>query len=254
VSVTVVVPVISVIVAITGVSLTYLNYRRTRQPELELTFQIHRPSTLINVKSEVRDDVEVTYKNTRIVDLKSVDVSIRSSGKKGVEIPEPNAQAPVTLDFGQGAQIIGKPTVTRILGDGEDPTPLDSEKTLGVLDSHTVALKPILLNPRTVITISTLLAGLKDTINVTANIRDVDLRGEDAYTTPTSGPSRALFVITFILGLFVIVLVLAGFFDLLSPDAVSAFISPIATVMFAIVAYVFGRSAGTDDDRSSPST
>ena len=111
-----IVSVLSLVIAIIGVTAAYVYYRRSRK-YLELSYEISPTLSLVSVGEAVKDRIVIWYGNEEIEDLEGIVVEIRSSGTQAVEFPQSassqatDTQTPVMIDFGQEARIVGEPTV-----------------------------------------------------------------------------------------------------------------------------------------------
>jgi len=107
------------------------------------------------------------YEGRDVKDLAGVTVTIRSTGNRAIRLPTDDTryEEPVTIHFGEGTEVIGTPRVTETVPDGLDAS-------LEVIDSATVKLNPMLLNPDESISIFTLLTNVQDEVKVNGHIED----------------------------------------------------------------------------------
>jgi len=142
---------------------------------MELTYDVAPTLALLSVGHAIRHRVKVEYEGEQIEDLSGVSVAIRNTGTDPVEFSKAadasGTQIPVTLDFGEGARILGDPTVETT------PPNLIVSVTRDPQTPHKVVANKFLLNPGQSATISVFLTDYRKTEpKVDAQIRGVTLQ------------------------------------------------------------------------------
>jgi len=174
-----IISVLGLIVAMSSATAAYIYFRKSRNYK-ELSYEILPTLSLVSVGPEVRDRVEIKYKHgdeetevSAIEDLKAVAITIHNTGTEAVnckskDFQDDDPQMPVTLDFGQDAQILGEP--------GAETNP-KGRKVLIRRDPQAlskVLMDTFLLNPKETVTISTFLTNFsKGRPSVDWHIEDV---------------------------------------------------------------------------------
>lgn len=218
------------LVGLVGVIVAIVIYRKSRERR-QLAYVISVTPPLLSVSRAIRGDVEVTYQGRPVTDLEGVTVKLVSTGTRSVQIPRPSEyEAPVTIDFGNEAEILGEPRLT-------EAEPENLAPTLHV-DSGKVVVEGVLLNPRQSISIFTLLSGLKDGVQVSAHLEDVELVAQKE-SVPVPRLIWYLLVVTLVGGSGLILLGFLGFTVSLFRDLIPLFfglglgflISAIAVLM-----------------------
>jgi hypothetical protein len=158
-------------------------YRRSRK-YMELTYEVAPALSLLQVGRAIRHRVKVEYEGEQIEDLTGVSVAIRSTGTDTVEFSQAadtsGTQIPVTLDFGEDAQILGDPTVET------SPPNLPVSVAQEPQHPHKLVANNFLLNPGQSATISVFLTNYhKKKPQVEGNIRGVTLRERTTDRAPT---------------------------------------------------------------------
>lgn len=170
--------------------LTFIHIRRTYKYK-KLTYEVSTTKPLVSVAHAIRDRVEVKYiteEGAEVVeDLVAVFVTIRNAGTEAVEYgqgeqaSEKNPQTTVTLDFGKGARVLGRPLVDKT------PKNISVEARKDLEDQTKVVLHKFLLNPGQKATILTFLtnftAGRPD---IYAHLREVPELEEDSEYKPST--------------------------------------------------------------------
>jgi hypothetical protein len=159
------------LIGIASLIAAYIFYRRNRK-YMELTYEVAPTLALLRVGSAIRHRVKVEYEGKQIEDLIGVSVAIRSTGTDPVEFSKAadtsGTQIPVTLDFGEGTQILGDPTVETSTSN------LIVSVTRDPQTPHKVVANKFLLNPGQGFTISVFLTNYrKKKPQVYAQIRGV---------------------------------------------------------------------------------
>jgi hypothetical protein len=159
--------ILTLIVAMVSVAATFIYFRKSRKYK-ELSYEILPTLALVSIGQQVRDRVEIKYKagdgetdDLEIEDLKGVAITIRNTGTEAVncrskDFEDDDPQIPVTLDFGQHAQILGDPSTEtnpkgRKVGVKKDPQAPGN-----------VLMDTFLLNPKETVTISTFLTNFSE--------------------------------------------------------------------------------------------
>jgi hypothetical protein len=176
------------LIGIASLIAAYIFYRRNRK-YMELTYEVAPTLALLRVGSAIRHRVKVEYEGKQIEDLTGVSVAIRSTGTDPVEFsPEADTsgtQIPVTIDFGEDAQILGDPTIET------SPSNLIVSVTQDPKNPHKVVANKFLLNPGQGFTISVFLTNYrKKKPQVYAQIRGVTLR--EQLTTDRTQTAMAI--------------------------------------------------------------
>jgi hypothetical protein len=171
----------------------------------------------LSVDEAIREGISIKYEGRDVNDLAGVTVTIRSTGNRAIRLPTDDTryEEPVTIRFGEGTEIIGTPRVTKTEPDGLDAS-------LEIIDSTTVKLNPMLLNPGESISIFTLLTNLQDEVKVNGHIEDAPPIKE---MQPLSPSSRG----EYFLGVFII----------------GAVLLLVVTGVVAIVSWLFFEGPGT---------
>jgi hypothetical protein len=162
------------LIGIASLIAAYVFYRRNRK-YMELTYEVAPTLALLSVGRAIRDRVKVEYEGKQIEDLIGVSVAIQSTGTDPVEFSQASdtsgTQIPITLDFGEGAQVLGDPTVET------NPSNLIVSVTRDPQHPHKLAVNKFLLNPGQSATISVFLTNYRKTKpQVDGQIRGVTLR------------------------------------------------------------------------------
>lgn len=174
-----VVEIISLVFTVISLAAGYIYYYKSRQYR-ELTWE-SSTSPLLTVGEDLRTKVRIIYKedDTEVQDIQGVRIKIVSSGTLGAEVSASSVtESPVTVDFGEGAKIVGT-TVKKIepVDDDLQETVLDEAAT--IVDSRKIVLNPILLNPGAALSIWTFISNFQlRQPKVTANIKDLRIRRE----------------------------------------------------------------------------
>jgi hypothetical protein len=168
-SIELLVAIVGIVVAIASIGVSVVIARRYRDRR-ELSYEVQSTPTLLSVDEAIRDRIEIKYEDREVSNLVGVTVTLRSSGNKAVKLPKDDAnyEEPITISFRGGTEIIGSPRVTKTVPD-------DLEASLEMIDSATVKLNPILLNPGQSISIFTLLTNLQEEVKVNGHIEDTPL-------------------------------------------------------------------------------
>jgi|SRR5215207_5707448 len=162
----VIVSVVATVASITAGVVIARRYRDRRK----LSIKTQPTPTLLTVDKAIRERTEIRYEGREVEDLAGVTVTLRSTGNKAVRLPKDDMdyEEPVTIYFGEGTEIIGTPRITETEPDGLDAS-------LEIIDSATIKLNPILLNPGNSISIFTLLTNLQEAVKVNGQIEDTTL-------------------------------------------------------------------------------
>jgi hypothetical protein len=186
--------IINLVFTVISLAAGYIYFSKSRQYR-ELTWE---PSTspLLTVGEDLRTKVQIIYKEdgSEVQDIQGVRIKIVSSGTLGVEVPASSAtESPVTIDFGEGAKIVGATTVKKIEQGDRLLQERVLEEAVTVVDSRKIVLRPILLNPGVALSIWTFVSNLQPRRpTVSATIKDVRTRRQDPRedadipTTPKS--------------------------------------------------------------------
>ena len=161
------------IIGLASLIAAFFFYRKSRK-YMELTYEILPTLSLVSVGQAVKGKVEIKFGNEQIEDLEGVAVLIRSTGTEAVEFNQYTGsstvatQTPVTLDFGEGARILGEPTVVT------DPEGIRASAIKDPQDPSKVVLDKFLLNSGESVTISVILTNFTRTKpNLYAHIKGV---------------------------------------------------------------------------------
>jgi hypothetical protein len=131
-----------------------------------------KPSYEIVPSSTSREGEQVSDE-----DIKQLEVRVHNAGTQAEEIPESSElQMPVTLDFGEDAQIVKTIQVNRLSIDQQRPAvPLVPEEVLKIVHTNKVVLQPIFLNRGQAVSFVVALAQFKGSVEVDAHMKDVDI-------------------------------------------------------------------------------
>lgn len=215
--------VLGVLVSIAAIIL----FQRSRESRL-LAYRSSVTPELLSVSREIEEEVEIRYRGREVTELEGATVAIINEGNKGIEMPKPSEyEQPVTIDFGEGAEIIGSPRIT-------ESVPKDLQASVRVEDGK-VVLEPVLLNPGQSISVFTLLSGSKGRVRVRAHIKDVELQWAPSLEVETSyrsGRLRQLLVLLLAYPLAIIMFIIMGISE--EGFAVDLIIAAIATIVWVV--------------------
>ena len=158
------------IASITGIVLAVYFYRRGRQIK-ELSYSIITATSLLQIGSEILGRVQILLDEKPIKNLNLLIVAITNTGN--VPIATPDYEHPVTMTFGEKAQIIE----ADITAKEPENLPVAIEH-----DQTTVTIQPILLNSQDSLTIKMLISGKPD-FAVTGRIvgiKEISLRNRNS--------------------------------------------------------------------------
>jgi hypothetical protein len=160
------VAIVGVVVAIASIVVSVFVTQRYRDRR-ELSYEIQPTPTLLSVDKAIEDHIEIRYEGREVKDLAGVTVTLRSTGNKAVKLPKDDSdyEEPIAIYFGEGTEIIGTPRVNKTVPD-------DLEVSLEEIDSTTIRVDPILLNPGQSISVFTLLTNLREEVQVNGHIED----------------------------------------------------------------------------------
>jgi hypothetical protein len=161
-----IVAIIGIGIALVSILVSIVIARRYRDRR-ELSYETQPTPQLLSVDEAIREDISIKYEGRDVQNLAGITVTIRSTGNRAIRFPTDDTQyeEPVTIYFGEGTEVIGTPRITKTVPDGLDAS-------LEIIDSTTVKLKPMLLNPGESISIFTLLTNLHEEVKVNGHIED----------------------------------------------------------------------------------
>lgn len=154
--------VVAIVSLIMTVVLTIYIYRRQNKQK-SLSYEIRSFASLINVDSQIKHALKITYKNTPVSDLKLLLIRFTNSGELPIE--EDDFKQPLVVNFDQYGALFDVAVV--------DTYPHDVQKTIDIAlydDLSAFQALPMLLNKGDWFEIKLLLNGVSSLPSVSARI------------------------------------------------------------------------------------
>jgi len=190
--------VLSSLLALSGILVGVIQSRRQRKFKA-LAYQVSPIFPLLSVSESIGGSVKILYEDQPVEGLEGVTVRIQNTGREPIE--KGDYERPVTVVFGEGAQIL-KAEIA-------EEKPDEIEAAITVNDSS-VQLTPTLLNPEDSVTISVLLTQFeKDKPDVDGRIvgvRRIEERAGDPAANYWWRDRRVLWTVILVLALWSLIL------------------------------------------------
>jgi hypothetical protein len=137
--------IISSSLALLAISVSVFLYRLQRRFKA-LTYQVSPAFPILSVRESVKGSVKILYEDKLVEGIEGVTIKIQNAGSEPIQ--KADFDRPVTVDFGEGAQILE----AEIAEKKPDETEADI-----IINESSVQLTPTLLNPDDFVTMSVLL-------------------------------------------------------------------------------------------------
>jgi hypothetical protein len=176
------------LIGVTGLILGFIYFKKSKEHK-ELTYEISLPFPLVQVGSAIKGKVKVEYDGEPIENLIGVSVEIRCSGTEDVAFRwgADTEERPLTIDFGEGARILGEPTVATT------PKYVKASAVKDPKNPTRVILNKFLIKPGQRVTVTTLLTNYpEESLDVYGQLKGVRRLQGRTQIEAESGRGREL--------------------------------------------------------------